>query len=290
MTGLLTDRQRAYLAASQEGRDFIEKLDITVARISSEYHLTVLGPAGHGSTSVALKADSRDGEKLVLKLDPDPERSACAASALAAWSGRGVAPQIYYTGESWYLMSWTEGRTVERPLIEQNTQGYAAITALHTAWHTLIPSEAYTDRLAWVLPLTRARLSDISIPYLPCSIVDTAENLLQGLRENAVLGTCHGDPVGGNMIYTPRGTIHLIDPVPHADSLEALIAHWAIRARDGSDALSLADYARSVIATDLDTERIVTWMGIHALTFAAYRAATGRDVPEALNDHLGVFR
>lgn len=187
-------------------------------------------------------------------------------------------------------MSWTEGRTVERPLIEQTTQGYAAITALHAAWRTLIPSEAYTDRLAWVLPLTRERLRDISIPYLPYSMVDTAENLLTDLRENSVLGTCHGDPVGGNMIYTPKGTIHLIDPVPHADSLEALTAHWAIRARDGSDACQLAEYARSVIAEDLDTERVVTWMGIHALTFAAYWAATGRDIPEALNDHLRVFR
>ena len=281
MPTLCTPAQQRYLSATQDGRRFLSGLPARVEGLCQDLGLKLLGPAGGGATSVALAVGAADGRRLVLKLDPDEQRASAAAIALHRWSLAGVAPPVLASGGGWCLMEWVEGETLQRPLGDVGRAASCAVQALSVAWAVKLPQSALTDRFAWVLPLSEVRLQRARHPAFPPSLARRAQELLPALLSYGPAGACHGDPVGGNIIVGPSGA-KLIDPVPHLGPLEALVAHWSVRARDGRDSPSLAEFMRVQAGLALDAEQVRVWSALHALTFAAYLLSQGRGVSEEL--------
>lgn len=283
---ITTPAQLTYLKTVPGGSEFLAGLPGKINDLSARLGLSKHQRAGDGATSVAVRC-ARGEQECVLKVDPDPGRSASASAVLRAWERAGVAPKVYESGDGWYLMEYVHGETVPTPMSDLQAQGGPGLDALVTAWGTRVNEEAYVDRFGWVLPLTEERLKRLGHPRVSSDLVKRAGEVLKDLRAGEQMGTCHGDPVGGNILIR-EGRGFLIDPVPHADPLTAVLTHWAVRAREGEDALKLTRWGSARVGVRLEEDRVKAWMSLHALTLAGYYLTTGKElgVVESLLDPL----
>jgi hypothetical protein len=272
-----TDQQRAYLEDTAEGRELLATLEQRIAELERRWGVRIGGPAGDGGTSVALVATDPAGRRLAVKLDPYLVRGASQAAAMAAWARAGLSPEVLATDANAYLMAWVDAPHPTKPLTDR--QYLQVADALADAWDTPVPADVpLTDRPRWLVDTSVRRTPDPTPLAGPATFTRALELVGELRRAGGPVGVCHGDPVASNVFIGDR-RVTLIDPVPHHDPLEAVLAHWAVRAHDGrrvGENLRLALRRRP----QCDAAQAEGWAAVFGATYLSWLAWLGAPVDD----------
>jgi hypothetical protein len=259
----------------------------TLVEVCEEQHLQVLGSAGPGIVSVALKVWSPEHGVSVLKYNKDKRRISAESACVEAWATAGLAPRVHWRdmAHNAYMLAHVEGEHAR----EQDDD--IVIDALYQGWRASVPEEGVMDRLAVLLPRARRDLINHPHPQILPALADRALALYQELNTALPKGVCHGDPYRGNtLISGPR--CWLIDPMPHRSPLEALICHWAVVAREdlGKEAQRLAKHACELLGHDANSDLLDGWLAIHAVQLLSFTQSQDTRPSQHLLDLLSPLR
>ncbi len=278
------DRQRRRLErrfGSHVG-EWLTELPGIVARIASEWGLTVEGPAPHGRTSVVVCVVRPDGDRAVLKLSPDTGLAASEARVLRMWEASGRVPRVWEVDDARgaILMEWIDGDTVveggQVPPME--TVG-ALISQLHSVEvprRELLELRPLTSRVQFIFDLwNRERAEGPAAEVVSASAMHQGFCRARDLANGTVdVVPVHGDLHPGNVIDGGRRGLVAVDPRACLGDAAVDAVDWALwKATSLPEVVQRVDVLSGALGVDGD--RMMAWARAFAPCLAVAKANRG---------------
>ncbi|MCH1867684.1 aminoglycoside phosphotransferase family protein [Nocardioides sp. CFH 31398] len=282
---------RARLAGlGAAGEEWTAALPDLLADLAAAWGLELGRGLPGGSASYVVRATTRDGEDVVVKVGLPGETAAIAreAAVLGAADGRGYARLVAHDDVRSALLVEALGESVERSMLSPPRTLDALAAALLEAW-TLDLGEprsgaSRADDLASLVQELAGKHPGACDDAVLDAALATASRLA-ATDDPAARVWAHGDPHPANALRrggAERGEWVLVDPdglwADPAYDAGIAVREWLGRVeRSDRPRQLIASYAgRLAAATGLDAERIAAWgylervsTGLYVLDFGA---------------------
>jgi streptomycin 6-kinase len=241
--------------------DWLERVPQLLSESAEEWRLRLGDPYPQGAAGYAVRAETADGERVVLKVIYPHREAEHEAEALRVWKGDGAVELLAYDRERWaMLLERCEPGTLLAQA-DPETALDVLVALLPRLWkHADAPFRSLADEVGWWL---EELPSEWERAGRPCER-DLLDDALQTLRELAdsqgeqVL--LHQDLHTDNVLAAQREPWLVIDPKPLAGEREFNVAP-IVRdyALGHSREHVLRRLDRLCDELDLDRERALGW-------------------------------
>jgi streptomycin 6-kinase len=267
-----------------------ERLPAAIAELAERWELVVGDAVGRGNTSLVVRCRRADGRRAVLKLTPDAELGAAAASALRSWESSGRVPLVWgYDAASGTLL--LEAVPGEIPLSElgmavELDKVANLIGGLHRSGAPVVANGVVSlaERVEFIFEHwveRHARRGEMVTRAVPVERLRRGHELARGLVADAGAPVLlHGDLHPGNVLDggAARGLV-AIDPRPCVGEAAVDAVDWVFWAVD--DPRGWQPRSRDLaLALGVDHERLWAWCAAFAAMLAASKAARGAAAEE----------
>lgn len=303
MTLVVPAALRHAVADDDAGPDWLDSLEVLVARATERWDLDVGDPFESGMAAWTAPATAADGTEVVLKLSFPHVEARQEAAALVAWNGSGAVALLAADQDDQALLlrrlrPGSSLRDAALPIEDHLAVGAEVLARLAAA--AVPPGEPFRDLVdvAGALAVTAEERIARTIPQAPypvdVGLARHAVDLLRTLPLGAPRrGLAHGDLNPGNILCQGPPTTDgdggtggtggrwlAIDPKPvHGDlawdpwPLLTQVGDWLDVVPTASD---LADRTHLVAAaTGLDAARIASWCTARSVESGLWAADRG---------------
>ncbi|MFE1168667.1 aminoglycoside phosphotransferase family protein [Nocardiopsis sp. NPDC058789] len=279
------DRQRRRLERRFGGHvtEWLAELPAIVEKLTSEWGLTVEGPAPHGRTSVVLYVRRSDGGEGVLKISPDSGLSVSEAGLLRMWAPSRRVPDVWGVDadRGAFLMERVEGHTVASTGVVPSMETIGGLIAeLHAV--EVGPAERrelrpLSARVQFVFEMWgREREEGAAADIVPAPVMHRGAANARDLAHGEVdVVPLHGDLHPGNVIDGGERGLVVLDPRACLGDGAADAVDWAVwRAADVAEVERRVDALAR--AMSVDANRLMEWVRAFAPCFAVAKANRGQ--------------
>lgn len=249
---------------------------------AERWALTLEAPVGHGETAVVLPATGHGGDRLFLKVTPEPALSEAEARALDHWATTGRVPHVV-DRETAVGALLLEALPTETPLrLTGGVPSLEAVAALAADLHDAPPAPGefppLAERVRFLFDRWEQQLA--ADPTL-AAVVGPARLAPGRLLAQELAGApglallVHGDLHPGN-VFDVGGKVGLmtLDPRPCVGDQAFDLIDWILWRTDVPDEWRLRTNALAELA-GLDAERTWAWCAAFAALLAALELARG---------------
>lgn len=273
----------AWLAASPEGADWLERLPGMLSDCADRWSVDLGEPFAEAFESLALPGERTDGSHVVLKLAFRGRENEHEAAALAHWSGDGAVVLLDYDPECNALL--LERAEPGTPLASEPAEAALEVYAdlLPRLWQPAGPPfRTLVDEAAWWAGDIERDWERAGRP-IERELLDVA---LEALHE---LPATQGEPVlvhqdlhAGNVLRARRQPWLAIDPKPILAEREFSLAPIVRGTELGHNREAvLRRLNRLCEALDLDRDRARRWTIAQTLAWAITDSGTIEEHVEA---------
>lgn len=259
--------QRTIEQFSDAGRAWLDALPGTLARLGSQWHVSVGDPFATTSVSYAAVATRPGGERVVLKVPiphPEAERE---PDALRAWDGRGAVRLLELDDTGAILLEACDPGTRLSDAAapdEVATIGGELLRTLHRPPPPDHGFDLLSDVMGEWARLARKRVRTIG-DRADAKLVDQGAELLEALPfETGTHVLVHGDYHHWNVLGASREPWLVIDPKPMVgdpvyDSAQFLGNRYGTRGQEAFE----GEVARFAEAAGFDETHVLRWCFSH---------------------------